>query len=334
MPAEDGGMESNMNELISVIVPVYKVEAFLNHCIESVINQTYKNFELILVDDGSPDNCSEICDLWEHKDSRVHVIHQKNRGGGFARNQALSVAQGEFITFVDSDDYISPIMFEFLHNQFSDDIDIVECNYCITKDDNAVFDDNSDSYDLGFFSAEEAMRENINDRIFRQLIWNKMYRKSVIKNIRFPVGKKIDDEFWTYQVLGNARKLVYTGKILYAYRQQSNSVMHMLSVDNRMEALEARIQRHQYICREMPAIEEESLYSLWFTCIYQGQLVLRMMDKQNRKNVYDKLQQVMCRYPILKKKLTISKKQQFWLGMASISFYWTCWIRNILKVGL
>lgn len=323
-----------MNELISVIIPVYKVEPFLDQCIESVINQTYKNFEVILVDDGSPDRCPQICDSWEYRDSRVHVIHQKNGGGGFARNQALSIAQGEFIAFVDSDDYISPIMFEFLINQFSDDIDIVECNYCMTKDDNAVFDGNSDSYDFKIFSAEEAMRENINDRIFRQLIWNKMYRKSVIKNIRFPVGNKIDDEFWTYQVLGNARKLVYAGKTLYAYRQQDNSVMHMLSADHRLEAVDAKIQRHEYICREMPAIEVDSLFNLWFTCMYQGQLALRTMDKRERKNIFDKLKQVVRRYPIPPQNLVVSKTQQFWLRIASISFYWTCWIRNALKVGL
>ena len=322
-----------MKELISVIIPVYKAEPFLNQCIESVINQTYKNLEIILVDDGSPDRCPQICDLWEQKDSRVQVIHQKNGGGGQARNQALRIAQGEFIAFVDSDDYISPIMFEFLVSQFSDDIDIVECNYCVTKDNNADFDD-GDSFDFRFFSAEEAMRENIYDRIFRQLIWNKMYRKSVIKNIRFPVGNKIDDEFWTYQVLGNARKLVYAGKVLYAYRQQDNSVMHMLSADHRLEAVDAKIQRHEYVCEKMPAIEADSLCSLWFTCIYQGQLVLRSMRKRDRKNTFDKLKQVIHRYPISYKKLTISKTQQLWLRIASISFYWTCWIRNALKVGL
>lgn len=98
-----------------------------------MLEQTYKNFEVILVDDGSPDCCPQICDLWEQRDSRIHVIHQKNGGGGLARNQALNISRGEFVTFVDSDDYIAPIMFEFLLGQFQDGVDIVECDYCITE---------------------------------------------------------------------------------------------------------------------------------------------------------------------------------------------------------
>ena len=322
-----------MNELISVIIPVYKVEPFLEKCIKSVLEQTYKNFEVILVDDGSPDCCPQICDLWEQRDSRIHVIHQKNGGGGLARNQALNISRGEFVTFVDSDDYIAPIMFEFLLGQFQDGVDIVECDYCITENDHAKFDKKEDTYEYKIFSAEDAMCENINDRIFRQLIWNKMYRRKVIGNVRFPVGNKIDDEFWTYQVLGNAKKLVYAGKILYAYRQQDSSVMHRLSAEDRFESIQAKIQRHEYICRKMPVIKENSLYNLWFTCMYQGQLALRTMNKMEFKKIYDKLESVIHRYPISKKKLKISNKQRFWLRMASISFYWTCRIRNFLRIG-
>ena len=323
-----------MNGLISVVVPVYKSESFLNQCIESIINQTYKNIALILVDDGSPDHCPQICDIWGQRDSRIHVIHQKNGGGGLARNQALNIAQGEFIAFVDSDDYISPKMFESLISQFSDDVDIVECDYCVTMGDHAQFDDNDDRYDVESFSAEEAMHENICDRIFRQLIWNKIYRKGIIGNICFPVGTKIDDEFWTYQVLGNARRLIHVGRKLYAYRQQDNSVMHVLSADNRLEAINAKILRHEYIRRTMPNLENESLCNLWFTCIYQGQLALRTMDKRKRKKVFIRLEQVMCRYPIGKKKINTSGMQMLWLKAASVSFMGTCRIRNFLKLGL
>ena len=225
-------------------------------------------------------------------------------------------------------------MFEFLLGQFQDGVDIVECDYCITENDHAKFDKKEDTYEYKIFSAEDAMCENINDRIFRQLIWNKMYRRKVIGNVRFPVGNKIDDEFWTYQVLGNAKKLVYAGKILYAYRQQDSSVMHRLSAEDRFESIKDKIQRHEYICRKMPVIKENSLYNLWFTCMYQGQLALRTMNKMEFKKIYDKLESVIHRYPISKKKLKISNKQRFWLRMASTSFYWTCRIRNFLRIGL
>lgn len=323
-----------MEELISVVVPVYKVEQYLDECVSSIVNQTYRNIEIILVDDGSPDRCPDICDDWEKKDKRIKVIHQRNSGGGQARNQALNIAQGEFIAFVDSDDYISSTMFEFLHSQFFNDIDIVECNYCEVCDRKATFSDKTDSFRTQVFTAEEAMIENIKDHIFRQLIWNKMYRKRVVKNVRFPVGNKIDDEFWTYQVLGNARKLVHTDKILYAYRQQENSVMHLLSADRRLEAVDAKVHRHEYICKNMPSIEAMSLCNLWLTCIYQGQLILKELDKTECCDIWNKLERTLQRYPIKGKLESITGIKKMWLVMADKSFYLTCKCRNILNIGM
>lgn len=321
-------------DLISVIVPVYNVEEYLNRCVESIVRQTYKYLEIILVDDGSTDDCPQMCDEWKKKDKRVRVIHQANAGAGKARNKALDSVQGDFVVFVDSDDYIAPTMFEFLYKQFSKDVDIVECEYCITRDDDVVFDDYARSYVAKYYVAQEAMRENITDHIFRQLIWNKMYRKNIILNIRFPEGKKIDDEFWTYQVIGKARKLVYTDKVLYAYRQQGESVMHSLDSEKRFQAIEAKIQRHKYICERMPELEEESIFNLWFTCIYQGQLVLRTMKKIEQKNVWRQLEQTLQSHPIKEIKLSTFRGQKIWLKMASISFSGTCRVRNLLKIGL
>lgn len=323
-----------MDEMISVVVPVYNVEPFLECCIDSIVNQTYKNLEIILVDDGSPDQSPNICDAWAKKDKRIHVIHQTNGGAGKARNRALDIAQGEFVTFVDSDDYISPIMFEFLYQQFKEDVDIVECSYLTTKNDSMQFDDYNAPYYTKCVTAEEAVRENIVDQIFRQLIWNKMYRKSVIGDVRFPIGKRIDDEFWTYQVLGKARKLVYTDKVLYAYRQQGESVMHSLGANKRLEAIEAKIQRHEYICQRMPLLKEESLCNLWGTCIYQGQLLLRTVSKTERESIWLQLKQTLKSYPIKGVKIDVSIKQKVWLKMAAFSFEGTCWIKNLLKVGL
>lgn len=323
-----------MDDLISVIVPVYKVEKYLDQCISSIVNQTYQNMEIILVDDGSPDRCPEICDAWKKKDKRIKVIHQKNYGAGYARNQALDIAQGEFITFVDSDDYIDSTMFEFLRAQFFDNIDIVECDYCEVQDEEAIFSDKNDSFKSQIFTAEEAMIENIKDHIFRQLIWNKLYRKDVIKNIRFPIGNKIDDEFWTYQVLGNAKKLVHTDKILYAYRQQEDSVMHLLSADRRLEAVEAKVQRHEYICKNIPSIETISLYNLWFTCLYQGQLLLKELNNMKNCDIWKKLIRTMQQYPIRGKLENVSGKQKIWLMLADKSFYLACKCRNILNVGM
>lgn len=321
-----------MNELVSVIVPVYKTEKFLDHCIQSIVRQTYSNLEIILVDDGSPDQCPEICNLWKEKDDRIIVFHQTNAGGGQARNLALDNANGEFVIFIDSDDYIAPFMIEFLYKQFQEEIDIVECGYCITEDEDAKFDEENESYTWKLFNAEEAIRENIKDRIFRQLIWNKMYRKKVVGDVRFPEQKSIDDEFWTYRVLGNARKLIYTNKVLYAYRQQENSVMHSLNSSKRFQAIEAKIQRHEYICQCMPTLEIESISNLWFACLYQGQLLLRNLNKD--RVLWTKLIESLKRYPIKHYLNLMTGMEKRWLSMANWSFYWTCRIRNLLKIGL
>lgn len=323
-----------MDDLISVIVPVYKVEEYLSQCIRSIVNQTYQKLQIILIDDGSPDRCPEICNKWEKLDSRITVIHQNNCGSGQARNRALDIAQGDFVAFVDSDDYIAPTMYEFLHNLFRDDIDIVECGFHTVYDDNVEFDNITSPFKVKKFTAEEAVMENIRDRIFRQLIWNKLYRKSTIDDIRFPAGSKIDDEFWTYQVLANARKLVYTDKRLYAYRQQENSVMHLLSNEKRLQALDAKKQRHEYICTKMPNLEADSLYDIWLTCLYQGQMILRADRKEKCYAIWDMLEETIRKYPLKKVPSYVRWTQKIWLKLTSISFSMTCRIRNALKIGL
>lgn len=323
-----------MDDLISVIVPVYKVEEYLSQCIRSIVNQTYQKLQIILIDDGSPDRCPEICNKWEKLDSRITVIHQNNCGSGQARNRALDIAQGDFVAFVDSDDYIAPTMYEFLHNLFRDDIDIVECGFHTVYDDNVEFDNITSPFKVKKFTAEEAVMENIRDRIFRQLIWNKLYRKSTIDDIRFPAGSKIDDEFWTYQVLANARKLVYTDKRLYAYRQQENSVMHLLSNEKRLQALDAKKQRHEYICTKMPNLEADSLYDIWLTCLYQGQMILRADRKEKCYAIWDMLEETIRKYPLKKVPSYVRWTQKIWLKLTSISFSMTCRIRNALEIGL
>lgn len=128
-----------MSDLISIIVPVYNVEKYLDRCIQSIVEQTYRNLEIILVDDGSTDGSEKICDSWAVKDNRIRVIHQNNMGGGAARNAALDVAKGDFIAFVDSDDYISADMYEYLHGLMDNGFDIAECSYVQVNDDSEPF---------------------------------------------------------------------------------------------------------------------------------------------------------------------------------------------------
>lgn len=315
--------------LISVIVPVYKVEPYLDKCISSIANQTYTNMEIILVDDGSPDNCPAMCDAWAEKDNRIRVFHQKNQGGGAARNAGLDFASGGLIAFVDSDDYIAPDMYAHLYELLKAGADIAECSYVEVAGDDAIF---ACGYETRSYTAQEAMAENIRDRVFRQLIWNKLYRRHVMDGIRFPTDKKIDDEFFTYRVLGNANTLIHSTKVCYAYRQQLESVMHSMPISKRIQAVEAKTQRHTYIKNHFPELTDLSARDLWFTCIYQGQLALRTLDKAEAEKILAYFENVMEMHPFKMKEC--SAKEKLWINIAKSSLAVACRIRNALKIGL
>jgi len=275
--------------LISIVVPVYKVEKYLDRCIRSMTEQSYRNLEIILVVDGSPDASSAICDAWAAKDSRISVIHKENGGAGLARNDALDRARGELIGFVDSDDYIAPDMYETLYALLQQGADIAECGYVSTEDDHAAFDENGD---VTFYTAEEAMGCNIQDTVFRQLIWNKLYRREMVGEIRFPVGRKIDDEFFTYRVLGNAKKLALTTKRCYAYRQQPGSVMHQKNPVKAMEGIQAKQARLAYIQKNFPRLESQAKQELLMACVFAMQTCRRERTGQEKKQAMKELRSV------------------------------------------
>ena len=315
--------------LISIIIPVYKVEKYLEKCIKSVLSQTYKNLQIILVDDGSPDNCGNICDDYARVDNRIEVIHKANGGLSDARNVGLKAARGEYIGFVDSDDYIALNMYAHLYMLLKQGADIAECSYVEVVGDDALF---TYGYETHSYTVHEAMAEHIRDRVFRQLIWNKLYRRHVMDGIRFPTDKKIDDEFFTYQVLGNASILISSTKVCYAYRQQRESVVHSMPTSKRIQAVEAKTQRHTYIKTHFPELTNLSSRDLWFTCIYQGQLAIRGLDTDASKRTMEYLKNVLRENPVNTCECSI--KEKVWLAMARCSLTGICHIRNTLKIGL
>lgn len=317
-----------MLPLISVIVPVYKVEKYLDMCVASVLAQSYEKLELILVDDGSPDGSGVICDAWAAKDSRVKVIHKENGGGGQARNVGLDAAKGELIAFVDSDDYIAPDMLAYLYGLLQQGADIAECGYVDTPDDNAVFP--KAEGEVTFFTAEEALRGNIYDNVFRQLIWNKLYRREMIGDIRFPVGTKIDDEFFTYKVLGNAEKLARSEKICYAYRQQPDSVMHEGYSLRRLEGLYAKAERLAYLKERFPALVREGKLILFFSCMHAMQMCQKHLGKEEQEIAWARIRGILDKAGPVALKDGFSGKEKVWIGMSRVSFRMTCRVRNFL----
>lgn len=319
-------------ELISVIVPVYKVEAYLDKCISSIVNQTYKNLEIILVDDGSPDNCPAMCDAWAKRDSRIRVIHKGNGGLSDARNAGMAVATGELMGFVDSDDTIHPDMYRLLYESMvENDSDISACGV------EMVWEDGSPPRPLTrsgcrVMETEDAMRALLEESWLKQPVWYKLYKTKLIRDLSFPVGKYHEDVFWTYQAVARARRISVFDTAGYYYRQRRGSIMGETYSLKRLDAVEAKQHRHDYIKDHFPNLMDLSLKNLWFSCIYQGQLSQREMNQEQTKQTIKYLQGVLAEYPCWLKGYTA--KERIWLSFASISLSGVCRIRNCLHIGL
>lgn len=211
--------------LISIIVPVYKVEKYLEKCVNSILEQSYHNLEIILVDDGSPDKCGKICDEYQKKDSRIKVIHKKNGGLSDARNAGIRMALGQYLGFVDSDDYIAPDMYEHLFSIMKErNADIGVCNACVVSENSLP--EFTDDLQPVVFENNECLKAMICDKLFTVNTWNKLYKRHVFDEIEFPVGKLYEDLATTYKLIEKANKIVVSKARKYAYVQRDGSIMN------------------------------------------------------------------------------------------------------------
>lgn len=215
---------------ISIIVPVYNVEEYLEICIDSILNQTFKDFELILVNDGSTDNSLKICKYYENIDNRIYIIDKKNGGLSSARNAGLDIAKGEYIGFVDSDDYIHPQMYELLYNQIiKNKADISMCDFKKVSEFNkkelsakGILNNKIEILD----NKESLFKLGEKDSVTYIVSWNKLYNKGLFKNIRFKEGIIHEDEYIIHRLLYQAKNLVYIKGRLYFYLQREGSIMN------------------------------------------------------------------------------------------------------------
>lgn len=215
-----------MKPKVSVIVPVYNVEKYLVRCLESIINQTLSDIEIILIDDGSSDDSGIICEEYTRKDIRIKVIHKKNGGLSSARNAGLDIAKGEYIGFIDSDDYIHPKMYEILYdNIISYKADIAICDYTDVYD-TVVKEFNIDSeMNIKNFNNVEALNEIYKENGVKFVVaWNKLYHRTVFEHLRYPYGKIHEDEFVIHTVLFNSKNTVYINYPLYYYYQNKEGI--------------------------------------------------------------------------------------------------------------
>jgi len=211
-----------INDKISIIVPIYNVEEYVEKCIKSLINQTYKNIEIILVDDGSTDSSYDICKKYSETDSRINLIHKENGGLSDARNVGIENATGEYITFLDSDDWLSYNYCETMIKEINETkADIVMCNLVNVYNDDYVFKNKSD-YNKDIYSNIQAL-EKFEDTI-NVVAVAKLYKKNLFDNLRYKVGKIHEDEFMFHRIFFKANKIVCLDIQMYAYRQRQNSI--------------------------------------------------------------------------------------------------------------
>jgi len=229
------------NPLISVIVPVYNVEQYLKTCVDSVLNQSYKNWELILVDDGSPDNCPEICDEYAVKDDRIKVIHKENGGLSSARNAALDIATGEYITFLDSDD--------FWHNDYLSimiglclqyNADIAQCSYI--RGASTTFPEMNKKQNVKVFDNHSIFLEGY----AKIIMCAKLYKRNLFDGIRLPEGKINEDDFTTWKFYYRGKRILVTNKSLYYYTVNEKGIMANQLQMPRLDYLEAYEERIEF----------------------------------------------------------------------------------------
>ncbi len=320
--------------LISVIVPIYNVEPYLDACVSSIAEQSYTNLEIILVDDGSPDRCPEMCDRWAEKDPRVRVIHKSNGGLSDARNCGMQQASGDYFSFVDGDDTIAPDFILSLYDALiASGSQIAMCAIRICSNGEEIISETA-LVKKAYCSAEECLSALIRDEI-RQIVCNKLYDRTLLEGLFFPVGKRHEDEFWSFRVFGRCDRAVKTDYAGYNYWKRSGSIMDEPFSLTRLDQLEAKCQRQEYLAEHFPSLIRQGQKDVLFFTMYLGQHTLSEMNKQDRSQALHILKNTCRQYPPSFSLLKGCKfTHKIWLILEQLSFTGTCRLRNFLKIGL
>lgn len=308
-------------DLITVIVPVYNVEKYLPKCIESIINQSYKHIEIILVDDGATDNSGKICDEYATKDSRIKVIHKKNGGLSDARNKGIDASNGQYIVFIDSDDYVQEDMIIKLYeNLVENDADISICGLSYVDEEGHCIDSLNGNSPLKkeVLTSHGALTKLTEcGGVYFVYACGKLYRKQIFNDIRFPYGKLHEDVFVAHLVYDECTRVSCIEEELYYYVQRKGSIMSTLSAARRLYSVEAMIERLFFFF-------ENNMKKL---AIKQFPLVVNMLSSVSENDDYSKKEN-MTRFRILRKRL----KYLYFKNMLSIIRYSN--IKSFFKITI
>lgn len=275
-----------MDDLISVVIPVYNVEKYLNRCIDSVLKQTYKNIEIILIDDGSTDRSGKICDEYNKKDNRIIVIHQKNQGLSSARNNGLMKLKGKFVCFIDSDDFVETDYIESMYNNLIDNkVDMACCGYAYFYENGKIEEINYGNIEKKYSKDEAQEYLNIIG-YFNVATWNKLYKIELFDNIKFPINKKSEDWFIMYKLIDKcANGIYYSSKVKYLYFQRNGSITKSNNVN--FDCIDAARQALEYYKeKNMQNVIPFAYQSLLFAYIgVYNSLYFRVKNKEKAKKI-------------------------------------------------
>ena len=280
---------------ISVIVPVYKVEKYLHRCVESILRQTFIDFELILVDDGSPDKCGSICDKYAEKDSRVHVLHQQNAGLSAARNSGIDWAflhsKSKWLTFIDSDDWIHPELLQYLYDAVNElNMPISICGYYETQGEDLEID--ISQIETRIWKTEDFYSQKPTNAT---VAWGKLYRKECFNDIRYPRGKLHEDEYVTYRILFKYAQIAVVDAPLYAYFQNQKGIMQSQWSPQKLDALEAiDMQLKFFRRRNLQAIYKDRVRAYVASAIWQYKLC-RLISSNRKITIWIK-SKIVCKF--------------------------------------
>lgn len=314
-------------ELISIVIPVYKVERYIEKCLKSVLNQTYSYIEIILVDDGSPDNCGKICDFYAEKDSRIQVIHKTNGGLSDARNCGIAKATGEYITFIDSDDYVDTNHIAYLYNllkQYQADIAIGKMQLAF-ENMPVPRSEKQEKDKIEVYNTQQALETMLYNKRFCNSANYKLYRTTYFKEIQYPVGKLYEDLGTTYLVLAKARTIVSGQKPTYHYLiNRNDSIMNQKFDTRRLDALDFAENIVNFIKKNYPQIEKAAIARLYMECIF---IIVQIPQKQEYTVYINRIMHYLKQYRgniLLNSKMPIKHKV-----LAIASFGGPKWMKNI-----
>lgn len=294
-------------ELVSIIVPVYNVELYLQRCVESLCGQTYKNIEVILIDDGATDSSGKLCDEFAETDSRITVIHQGNGGLSHARNVGIDAAKGGLITFVDSDDWVDNCYISSLYDNLKEyDADISGCFFQYISDNEKILQ-SDEIIDVKVWNSEEALRAMLQQDGYTSSAWGQLYKKELFDDIRFPKGKYYEDLATTYKLLSKANVIVHSNDRLYFYYQRAGSIQSQKYSEKHYEEFLFMRELEDYVMKFYPDIEYAAKERLVGVCFH----LLLKMNKEERKTLIEakEMDEIIKRYrrDVLKEKRTSRK---------------------------